>query len=168
MDEKARLADQLLNQAATEGRIRIEQGLVARAGFRPSLDRRQAAFRDDLLARYRTAGLAPPATGELPDEVRTNPDLWPVLKMLEREGELVGLDAEFFVDSEALGRARSRVADELGGAKGLGPADFRAVLPVTRKHLIPILSYFDQVGLTLRREGGREVVAPRPAEGATD
>ena len=168
MDERARLADRLLDQAAREGRIRIESGLVARADFRPSLDRRQAAFRDDLLARYRGAGLAPPATGELPERVRTNPDLWPVLKMLEREGELVGLDAEFFVDSEALGRARSRVADELGGSEGLGPADFRAVLPVTRKHLIPILSYFDRVGLTLRREGGREVLASRPAEGATD
>jgi len=45
----------------------------------------------------------------------------------------------------------------LGGREGLGPADFRDVLPVSRKHLIPILNYFDGAGVTLRDADGRSV-----------
>ena len=90
---------------------------------------------------------------------RDSPDLWPVLKLLEREGKLVNLDEDFFADAEIILEARHEVKKQLMGAKGLGPADFREVLPVTRKHLIPILSYFDRTGLTVRQGDGREVVA---------
>ena len=38
--------------------------------------------------------------------------------------------------------------------------------PVTRKHLIPILSYFDRTGLTLRKGDGREVVSQGGADAA--
>ncbi len=158
MGEEARLADRLLNEAASAGRIRVQRGLVSRTGFEPSLSPSQAAFREDLLERYRRAGLAPPTVAELPEEMRGNSDLWPVLKLLEREGELVNLDDDFFVDSAAISEAASQVASKFDGAKSLGPSDFRKILPVTRKHLIPILSYFDQTGLTLRRDAGREVV----------
>ena len=53
----------------------------------------------------------------------------------------------------------------LGGQEGLGPADFRRVLPVTRKHLIPILGYLDGLGVTTRLETGRRVSAARPPGG---
>ena len=82
-----------------------------------------------------------------------------VLKLLEREGRLVNLEGEFFVDAGAIAQARNAVQEELEGAKGLGPADFREVIPVTRKHLIPILSYLDRIGVTLRQGEGRDVVS---------
>jgi selenocysteine-specific elongation factor len=97
--------------------------------------------------------------GELPDAQRSSPDLWPVLKLLEREGHLVNLDDDFFVDARAITDAGNEVKQQLNGAKGLGPGDFREVMPVTRKHLIPILNYFDRTGLTIRQGDGREVVS---------
>ena len=65
------------------------------------------------------------------------------------------------VGNNFVGRAE-RVATELAGAKGLGPSDFRELLPVTRKHLIPILSHFDQSGLTIRGPDGRDVAMRGP------
>ena len=50
----------------------------------------------------------------------------------------------------------------LGGQAGLGPADFRKVLPVTRKHLIPLLRYLDGIGVTTRLETGRRVSSTLP------
>ena len=44
-----------------------------------------------------------------------------------------------------------------GGRGRLGPADFREVLPVTRRHLIPLLAYLDGLGVTVRGDGGRQV-----------
>ena len=165
-NEEARLADLLLDEAASAGRIRVHEGLVARSGYVPSLTARQLAFRDELLALYREAGLAPPTVNELPDAMRKNSDLWPVLKMLEREGQLMNLDDDFFMDAPVLAEYSTKVKDELGGSKALGPRDFREVIPVTRKHLIPILSYFDRTGLTLRTPEGREVTSAGAADSA--
>jgi hypothetical protein len=49
------------------------------------------------------------------------------------------------------------VSELLGGRSDLGPADFKDALPVTRKHLLPILAHFDQIGVTVRKGNVREV-----------
>ena len=139
---------------------------MSRSGYEPSLTPEQVAFREELLELYRQEGLAPPTVGELPDASRKNRDLWPVLKLLESEGHLVNLDDDLFADARAIAEAGGKVKSQMAGAKGLGPADFRDVLPVTRKHLIPILSYFDRTGLTLRKGDGREVVSQGGADAA--
>ena len=59
--------------------------------------------------------------------------------------------------AEALDGAARRIAEELGGRSELGPSEFRDVLGVTRKHLIPLLNYFDGLGVTIRHPDGREV-----------
>ena len=51
--DEARLADLLLDEAASAGRIRVHEGLVARAGYEPSLTSRQLEFREALLTLYR-------------------------------------------------------------------------------------------------------------------
>jgi selenocysteine-specific elongation factor len=44
-----------------------------------------------------------------------------------------------------------------------GPAELRAVVGVSRKYLIPLLEYFDRVGVTERRGQGRVVRPERVA-----
>ena len=156
---EARLADLLLDEAVASDRIAVRDGLVSRPGYVPSLTPGQVALRERLLDLYRQAGLAPPTVAELPVAQRESADLWPVLKLLEREGHLVNLDDDLFVDAPTIVEIRDQVKQQFSGAKGLGPADFREIIPVTRKHLIPILSYFDRTGLTIRQRNGREVVA---------
>jgi hypothetical protein len=112
---------------------------------------------DEVLDLYRKAALAPPMVSELPETIRNRDDLWPLMKLLELRGHLVALEDGLFIDAEAFSVAAERVQTELAGATGLGPADFRELLPVTRKHLIPILSHFDQTGLTTRGPDGRNV-----------
>ena len=65
----------------------------------------------------------------------------------------------FYVVSDELERAATRITEELGGRRDLGPADFRDALPVSRKWLIPLLNYFDGRGVTTRHEAGRDVPA---------
>jgi hypothetical protein len=45
------------------------------------------------------------------------------------------------------------------GQQGLGPADFKEVVPVSRRYLLPILAYLDRTGVT-RREGAGRTVLP--------
>ena len=155
--DEGRLADMLLSEAVASGLLGVHDSVVSRPGYEPVVTDRQRDVTDELLDLYRKAGLAPPMVSELPEALRDRDDLWPLLKLLERRGLLIALENELFIDAEEFSAAAERVATELSGATGLGPADFRDVLPVTRKHLIPILSHFDQTGLTTRGPDGRNV-----------
>ena len=155
--DEGRLADLLLSEAVTSGSIEVRDSVVSRPGYEPVVTDRQRDVMNEVLDLYRKAGLAAPMVSELPETIRDRDDLWPLLKLLERRGHLVALENELFIDAERFSAAAERVATELAGATGLGPADFRELLPVTRKHLIPILSHFDQTGLTTRGPGGRNV-----------
>jgi hypothetical protein len=81
-----------------------------------------------------------------------------VVEYLVAGGELVALDGDYRILAEVLEGAVGGIRGELGGRTGLGPSDFREVLPVTRKHLLPILLYTDKAGVTVRRvDGTRDV-----------
>ena len=160
--DEGRLADVLLSEAVGSGSLEVQDSVVSRPGYEPIVAEGQRRVMDELLDLYREAGLAAPMVSELPETLRGRDDLWPLLKLLERRGHLVALENELFIDAEGFAAAAERVATELAGATGLGPADFRELLPVTRKHLIPILSHFDQTGLTTRGPDGRDVGTREP------
>ncbi len=160
--DEGRLADLLLSEAVDSGSLEVRDSAVSRPGYEPIVTEGQRQVMDQLVGLYRDAGLAAPLVSELPEVLRGRDDLWPLLKLLERRGHLVALENELFLDAEGYSAAAERVATELAGATGLGPSDFREILPVTRKHLIPILSHFDQTGLTIRGPDGRDVARMEP------
>ena len=151
------LADALLTHLAEQGELEVRRELVREPGFEPSLTAEQEGVRSDLAEQYRAAGLSPPSIRDLPAALRDHPDLWPLLKLLEQAGDIVALSDDFFADAEAVRRGAHEVRERLGGRSGLGPADFREVLPVTRRHLLPLLACFDRLGVTVRRGSGRDV-----------
>ena len=153
------LADAVIAQLASAGEIELAQGRCRRAGHQPTLDAATQQMHDELARTYQAAGLAPPALAELPDALRNHRRLEVLLEHLTETGALVRLDETLWIASEALEAAARQVQTELGGREGLGPAEFRDVLPVTRKHLLPILSRLDVLGVTVREGATRRVVA---------
>ncbi len=146
-----------------EGEVRVEENVAFRPGFHITLSREQEGVRERIRAVYLDAGLQPPRVDELPDAVADRPDLWPILKLLESDGDLVRLEEDLWVAGAELSGAARRTVELLGGREGLGPADFRPVLGVTRKHLLPILGHFDRIGITVRGGEGRRVAGELPA-----
>ncbi len=160
----AELADALLAHLAEKGELEVRRDLVRQPGFTPSLTAEQEGARSRLAEQYRAAGLSPPSIRDLPGALRDHPDLWPILKLMEQHGDIVLLNDDFFADADAVKRAARDVQERLAGRSGLGPADFREVLPVTRRHLLPLLACFDRLGVTVRRGSGRDVSAsPSPS-----
>jgi selenocysteine-specific elongation factor len=162
----AELADQLVGELVGEGRLEVRAGVVSRPGFTPRLTAEQERAREALRAVYRGAGLAPPWVEELPETLRGRGDLWPLLRLLESEAALTAVEHGLFMWREKLDEVAGQVTLKLGGRKDLGPADFRQIIPVTRKHLMPLLSHFDSRGVTVRRGEGREVPIAAGTESA--
>ena len=153
------LTDHSINRAAEQGQLVVREGLVRQASFEPTLSVRQAALKDAIYEKVRAASLAPPTASELGTALGAPADVLALLKLLAQEGRLVAISPDLYVEAGALEAARRRTRAELAGPVKLGAADFKAALPVSRKHLIPLLEYFDRTGVTAR-EGDLRVVLP--------
>ena len=159
---RPRLADGLAARLAAAGRLVVSGGTARLPGFEPVLSPDEAALAERLTALLREAGLQGPTTAEAAAHAADHPRTAAVLDFLAAKGRARLLGDSYWVATETLAEAAVRVAGELGGREGLGPADFREVLPATRKHLIPVLAYFDATGLTTRAAGGRRVARKLP------
>src|SRR5690606_37617785 len=108
----------------------------------PALERLETTFRE--------AGLRAPAPEELPPDLAFAPMLAALLRYLEREGRLVRIAAGRWTDAAAIARAIADIRTQLPAGLALDPSDFRNVLGLSRKHLIPLLESFDREGITRR------------------
>lgn len=114
-----------------------------------------------LLQRLERAGAEPPTVAELAGELgEATPAL---LRHAERLGNIVAVDGVRYYEAGVAAALVRRVQSALRPGEEYAPADFRAVLGVSRKYLIPFLEYLDRLGVTERRPGGRvlrEVSSP--------
>jgi selenocysteine-specific elongation factor len=153
----SQLADALVGALVAEGRLISEEGGVRLPAHRPQPSPEQEVALE-LLRRLLVEGdLGAPAVDELPDEIRSRRDLWSLLRRLEAEGLIRPVAEGVYLSNAALDGAIERIRGALGGSRGLGPADFRETLPVSRKRLIPLLNYFDGIGVTVRSGDARDV-----------
>ena len=111
-----------------------------------------------ILELYETYGLQVPEVRFLPESLNGRDDLWPMLKYLESRGDLVSVDQELFIKTSVIETTLERVLNQLGGQKDLAPSDFKEIIPVSRKFLIPILNYMDKVGVTVKEGDNRLVI----------
>jgi selenocysteine-specific elongation factor len=153
------LADALIAELLADGRLEADAGGVRLPGHRPVLSADQEAALARLTLLLEDEGLGAPSVDELPEELRSRADLWSLVRRLESQGVVRLVADGVYLTSAALDAAAARVRDVLAGRTGLGPADFRDTLPVTRKRLIPLLNHFDGTGVTVRRGDGRDVPA---------
>jgi len=156
----ADLTDAVVAQLLRDGKLEAVDGGVRRPGHRPTLSEEQEAATARLEELIVNGGLGAPAIDELPDDLGGRADLWSLVHRLEGLGLLRQVGDSLYLPSAELDAAAERIGSRLGGRTGLGPADFRDVLPVSRKRLIPLLNYFDGLGTTLRRGELRDVRPP--------
>jgi selenocysteine-specific elongation factor len=151
------LAEPLIRMLQESGKLEVREGFASTPGFQPTLEPDQEEKVERLRPIFREAGLAPPSIRELPAELGDPEEIRVLLRFMEGKGEVRALEDDLFFWQEALDSAGTHVSHSLGGKWGLGPADFKDLLGVTRKHLIPVLRYLDTKGVTVRRGEQREV-----------
>lgn len=153
------LIEDALDRLVRDGLLEPGDGRIAEAGFEPALDRAQQEAARTLVSAIAAAGAAPPGMDELAGLVGDENQLHELLGFLEYQGEIVRLQPGLYLHRPVLERLATDVTRALGGRSGLGPADFREVIEVSRKHLIPILEHLDVRGVTVRQGEGRAVPA---------
>ena len=151
------VADAAIEDLVSRGQLVEQGGGVRLPTFQAVMTPDQEAAADLLLATIDAAGLACPTVEELPTELTGRTDFQSLLRRLASQDQLRAVADGLYVSSTRLDEAEARVRAELGGRTALSPADFKEILAVTRKHLIPLLNYLDQRGVTERSDGARTV-----------
>jgi len=147
------VADAVIKSLTDDGKIEVDGALVRRKGWRPTLDAAQDQRRDTLLETLRAAGREPPSVSEL--EAKLGKGCAPLLRLLERERLVVGVEADRWYAREALDGMVEAMRTGLERGREYSPSELRDVLGISRKFLIPFLEYCDRVGITDRRAQGR-------------
>ena len=78
-----------------------------------------------------------------------------LLRILERDGRLVQVEAERYYDPRAVTLLVDSLRTGMEKGREYSPAELREILGVSRKYLIPFLEYCDKHGITERRAAGR-------------
>ncbi len=105
---------------------------------------------------WRTAGFEAPGNLDLAKALGTKPQVVAgLVQHLLKSGALVRLSPEILVHAEVLGGVEAKVREQKGRTMSVG--DFRDLLGLSRKYLIPLLEHLDRRRLT-RRVGDARVV----------
>jgi selenocysteine-specific elongation factor len=152
--------ERALQDLAAGGDVVGRGGGFALATHQPEAGADQRPRLDQILAHLRAAGLEAPEVDELAPHVGAT-DLPPLLRFLERDGQVIRISHTRFADPDAIARAVSELRAQLPVQQPLGIGDFRDVLKLSRKHLIPLLEYLDRTGITVRA-GDERVLLPPP------
>lgn len=124
-----------------------------RRGWTPTPSPDDVLALDRIAARVAEAGKEPPSVSELTAEIGRT--VQPLLRLLERDGRVVQVEAERYYDPRSLEGMVGALRSGMAAGREYGPGELRELLGVSRKFLIPLLEYCDRRGVTQRRERGR-------------
>ena len=119
---------------------------IALAGFAVEFTAEQLKLKDDMLARYKAAGIEARSNDELITELRADRSTFNVmLKELESEGTIIKLEPAYYISQEAWATALA-TARAFAGPFTL--AEFRDSLGTSRKYAEILLKALDRNGIT--------------------
>ena len=147
------LVDAALESQIAAGRVKGVGGAMATPGWAPKLDSVSEDVAVELVSRLIGAGAEPPSVEEL--SAGFGRDLGPVLKFLERRGDVVQVEQNRYYAAANLKEIIARLRAIMGNGAEVGPSELREKLGLSRKFLIPVLEYCDRAGYTTRSTGGR-------------
>jgi len=171
-----KLADELIHRLAKAGTIVFDHGVVRRAGWVVQPSPEHLAAMDRIAAAVCAAGPEPPTVSELAAAGSVTPtgnppgnlpgNVLTLLRLLERNGVVRQVEPDRFYGVGALAALTRALRDGMASGREYGPSELRECLGVSRKYLIPLLEYYDQVGVTERRAGGRVIREKKAGEDA--
>lgn len=162
------VADLLLEWAEAEGGLSRDPPFWRIPGFTVALDGSRGEAADALSAAGRERGLLPWDRSEVEAAAAValrgvglkDTEAGELVEALVHTGRLVRYPDGFVITTEGEAELQRRVCEHLAETGELTVSDFRSLSDgLTRKYAIPILEYYDTVGIT-EREGDIRIPGP--------
>ena len=153
-----KLFNLILNRMIKDEVIVQEENTVRLSSHTVSLKVDQADIRTKILDAYLKSGLTPPYFKELSRLLDVDSkQAKDVLILLVDEGVLLKVKEDLYFHAEAVNELKKRVIDYLKSNEEMTTPQFKEMVSVSRKYLIPLIEYFDSTKVTLRVGDSRKL-----------
>jgi len=145
-----------------DGRLVEQNQRLALAGHRPTFRDEEAKSLEAIETLFRQQAFSPPSVEELVQKTGTpQGTVEKLVKLLREHDRLVWVGEGLLFHREAVDRARQLLVEHIRNEGRLESVQFKYLVNTTRKYALPLLDYFDRVGL-LRRVGNTRYLKNPP------
>ena len=141
----------LFAKLTRENLIVIDKNIIKRAGHEVELKVDQHAVKEKIKKIYQTSGLTPPffrtVCEDLNLDKKTAHD---VLHMLMDEKSIIKTKDDLYFDAGEIEKLEQNLISFLKEKESISTPDFKDMIGVSRKYIIPLIEYFDSTNLTIR------------------
>jgi len=143
--------DALTERLRSEGKLVERKGCLALPEHREQFNDAEQQLLHNVESMFRSHPFSPPGPQEVADKARIAPaQVQRAIRILIEQQRLVRVEQDLYFHAEAVATARERLIAYIKEHGGLESVQFKYVLDTTRKYAIPLLDYFDKIGLTRR------------------
>ena len=147
----SKLFNLLMNRMGKDGEMIQEGETIRMASHTVSLKTDQADIHKKILEAYIKGGLTPPYFKDICLSFDLNESkAKEILMVLVKEGKIVKLKEELYFHTRSIEDVKSRLTDFLIKHGEMTTPQFKDMVGVSRKYLIPLLEYFDAKNITIR------------------
>jgi selenocysteine-specific elongation factor len=140
-----------LEEAVKEGEVDAEKDRVRLKNLSRKTDASMEKLEGEIVGTLDKSGLTPPTVSEMAGTLGVHESsLRDILEKLVYEGKVVKVKGDLFFSSRHVEDLKRTVREQLTARKEMLPADFKAVTGLSRKYMIPLLEYLDEIKLTIR------------------
>lgn len=146
----------VLTRVLQSNRLACQQDMLFVPGREVVFSEAQKQLLQKLEDRFRTELFSSPSLEELPQFcAKPVEECEQLVQYLEDKGTLVEVAKGLLLHHTAVTKAKNIVIETIRTKGEITAADLRDRLQSSRKYIIPLLEYFDQSGLTLRKGNSR-------------
>ena len=151
-----------LEEVVHEGKAEIEKDRVRQKSGTKEQDGSIERLEGRIVSILDKGGLTPPTGSELAGELGIKEgNLRDLFEKLVYEGRVVRVKGDMYVCGTHMDDLKRLVKEHLTQKKEMSPADFKEILGLSRKYMIPLLEYLDEIKLTIRT-GDKRVLRTGP------
>ena len=141
----------LLGRLQEQKKLTERNGRWARFDFEPTIQGEDARKLELVESVFRRRKFNPPDMTEVSNQAQLLPaEVERLVRLLIEHEKLVAVDKKIIFHRDAIAIAREKLVDTIKAEGSLESVKFKYVLDTTRKFAIPLLDYFDRIGLTRR------------------
>ncbi|UCG57044.1 MAG: selenocysteine-specific translation elongation factor [Phycisphaerales bacterium] len=153
--------DGILRLLLAEGKLVERKHCLALAEHSETFDEPELQLLRKVESLFKARPFKPPSYREVAEQTQAAPEqVQRILRILSEQERLVRVENDLLFHADAVEKARQTLTSFIKKEGRLESVKFKYLLDTTRKFAIPLLDYFDRIGVTRRLGNTRYLNAP--------
>ncbi len=160
-DLDSHLFEKVLAELMRAGELEATRDGVNLGGRKAQITQVERTLKEKIEKAYRDGGFSPPSFSQAEEQFGDARRARQMTSLLLEEGTLTKISPTLAYHKDSLELALEKIKEHFAGADKLSVGDLKSILGVSRKHAVPLLEYFDKIGLTVRA-GDHRMLKQKP------